>query len=172
MENVKFKKLLFNVAFCTMACDGDIDKKEVEEMKLMDKNTSFFNGVDLSEELISLIERLERVGANVIEDLFKELRSENLNPVQELLVLEVALRISNADGRHDDNEVKFLRHLRAKLKLDNRTIVARFGELSILSTGGYTDDVVTAKQDTSFAKSVKLPELPELKDFVLKSWGK
>jgi len=26
-----------------MACDGHIDKKEIEEMKDMDKNTSFFD---------------------------------------------------------------------------------------------------------------------------------
>jgi len=58
MEKVEFKKLLFNVAFCTMACDGHIDKKEIEEMKVMDKTTSFFNDVDLSEELIFLIQRL------------------------------------------------------------------------------------------------------------------
>ncbi|MDF1690398.1 MAG: tellurite resistance TerB family protein [Cycloclasticus sp.] len=170
MEKVEFKKLLFNVAFCTMACDGHIDKKEIEEMKVMDKTTSFFNDVDLSEELIFLIQRLESVGAKVIEELFKVLRSEKLNPVQELLVLEVALRIANADGRHDDNEIKFLKHLRAKLEIHDKTIIDRFGDIDVLNTSSYTNNVLTAKQDASFAKSVTLPELPDLKDFVLKNW--
>ncbi len=172
MEKVEFKTLLFRVAFCTMACDGHIDKKEIEEMKAMGKSTSFFNDVNLSEELLSLIQRLESVGAKVIVDLFKVLRSENLNPVQELLVLEVALRIAIADGRHDDNEIKFLRHLRAKLEIDDKTIVDRFGDLDILSTSGYTNYVLTAKQDASYAKSVTFPELPDLKEFVLKNWDR
>jgi len=42
MDKIEFKKLLFKVAFCTMACDGHIDKREIEEMKIMDKKTSFF----------------------------------------------------------------------------------------------------------------------------------
>lgn len=172
MEKVEFKTLLFRVAFCTMACDGHIDKKEIEEMKAMGKSTSFFNDVNLSEELLSLIQGLESVGAKVIVDLFKVLRSENLNPVQELLVLEVALRIAIADGRHDDNEIKFLRHLRAKLEIDDKTIVDRFGDLDILSTSGYTNYVLTAKQDASYAKSVTFPELPDLKEFVLKNWDR
>ena len=47
MEKIEFKKLLFKIAFCTMGCDGDIDTLEIEEMKNIDKSTSFFNDVDL-----------------------------------------------------------------------------------------------------------------------------
>ena len=63
MDKVEFKKLLFKVAFCTMACDGHIHKREIEEMKAMDKNTSFFDGVDLSGELSDLIDELGLKGA-------------------------------------------------------------------------------------------------------------
>ena len=37
MDKLEFKKLLFEVAFCTMACDGDIDKREIEEKLLNGK---------------------------------------------------------------------------------------------------------------------------------------
>ena len=50
MEKNEFKKLLFKVAFCTMVCDGHIDESEIDEMKMMDKNTSFFHNLDLYEE--------------------------------------------------------------------------------------------------------------------------
>ena len=55
MEKNEFKKLLFKVAFCSMACDGHIDEREIDEMKMMDKNTSFFHDIDLSEELSELV---------------------------------------------------------------------------------------------------------------------
>ena len=62
MDKIEFKKLLFKVAFCTMACDGHIDKREIEEMKIMDKKTSFFEAIDLSEELKQLIKDLDKKG--------------------------------------------------------------------------------------------------------------
>ena len=75
MEKNEFKKLLFKVAFCSMACDGHIDEREIDEMKMMDKNTSFFHDIDLSEELSELISELGKKGAQIINDLFKTLKN-------------------------------------------------------------------------------------------------
>jgi hypothetical protein len=162
MEKNEFKKILFKVAFCTMACDGNIDDREVEELKLMIKQTSFFEAIDLSEELEQLIKDLKYKGTKVIEELFSILKQTNLNPIQELLVLEVALRIINADEKHDENEVKFIHLLRSKLQLHDETINDRFGELDILYTNEYSRNIVAGKTEIEFAESVKLPEMSEL----------
>lgn len=53
----EFKKILFRTAFCSMACDGTIDDLEINEMKNIDKNTSYFNEIDLSNELDHLIKK-------------------------------------------------------------------------------------------------------------------
>ena len=132
MEKNEFKKLLFKVAFCSMACDGHIDEREIDEMKVMDKNTSFFHDIDLSEELSELQSELGKKGTRVIGDLFKTLKVSILNPIQELIVLEVALRIINADHKHDENELKFIHLLRAQLKLHDEEIVSRFGKIGIV----------------------------------------
>ena len=168
MEKDKFKKILFKVAFCTMACDGHIDKREIEELKIMDKKTSFFEAVDLSEELKQLIKDLDKKGTKVIEELFVCLRETKLNPVQELLVLEVALRIINADAKHDENEVKFIHLLRSKLELHDETINDRFGELDILYTNEYSRNIVAGKSEIEFAENVKLPEMSEFIQIDLK----
>lgn len=162
MDKNEFKKILFKVAFCTMACDGHIDDREVEELKLMDKNTSFFEAVDLSDELEQLINDLKNKGTKVIEELFVCLRETKLNPIQELLVLEVALRIINADNKHDENEIKFIHLLRSKLELHDETINDRFGELDILYTNEYSRNIVAGKTEIEFAESIKLPEMSEL----------
>lgn len=83
-----------------MACDGHIDKQEVEEIKKMNKNTTYFGDIDLSEELDILLRNLAKHGKKVVNDLF-----------QELLLLEVALRIIHADEKNDENEIKFLKLL-------------------------------------------------------------
>jgi hypothetical protein len=162
MEKDKFKKILFKVAFCTMACDGHIDKREIDELQIMDKKTSFFEAIDLSEELKQLIKDLDKKGTKVIEELFVCLRETKLNPIQELLVLEVALRIINADNKHDENEVKFIHLLRSKLELHDEIINDRFGELDILYTNEYSKNIVAGKTEIEFAESVKLPEMSEL----------
>ena len=48
-----FKKILFKTAFCSMACDGKIDDLEIKEMKLIDKNTSYFSKIDLRKNWMS-----------------------------------------------------------------------------------------------------------------------
>jgi len=168
MEKTEFKKLLFKVAFCTMACDGHIHKMEIEELKIMDKKTSFFEAIDLSDELSQLIDDFKSKGTKVIEELFISLRETKLNPIQELIVLEVALRIINADEKHDENEIKFIHLLRSKLELHDETINDRFGELDILYTNEYSRNIVVGKSDHEFAEHVKLPELTDLIEIDLK----
>ena len=58
MQTEDFKKLLFKTAFCVMACDGNIDESEIEEMKKIDSTTTYFNDIDLSIELDKLISDL------------------------------------------------------------------------------------------------------------------
>ena len=168
MDKSKFKKILFKVAFCAMACDGDIDPREIEELKLMDKNTTYFADIDLSDELEDLVADFKNKGAKVIEELFELLRNTKLNPIQELLVLEVALRIVNADERIDENEVKFVNFLRSKLDLHDEVIIDRFGELDILYTNEYSKNINIKGKEEDFTKSIHLPELEELKEINLK----
>lgn len=164
MEKNEFKKLLFKVAFCTMVCDGHIDESEIDEMKMMDKNTTFFHDIDLSEELSELISELGKKGTQVINDVFKTLKDSILNPIQELIILEVALRIINADDKHDENEIKFIHFLRAQLKLHDEEIVGRFGEIDILHTSSYIKNVAKGQNNTDFTKNLRLPKINEIKE--------
>lgn len=167
MDKTEFKKLLFKVAFCTMACDGHIDNREIEEMRIMDKKTSFFAAIDLSNELTQLIKEIDKKGTKVIEELFAILKNCDLNTIQELLILEVALRIIIADKKHDENEIKFIHLLRAKLKVHDETINDRFGEVDILYTNEYSRNIQIGKTDNEFIESIKLPEFSDLKEIDL-----
>ena len=159
MEKEIFKKILFKVAFCAMACDGYIDDLEIKELHLIDKRTSYFASIDLSKELEQLISDFKSKGTQVIEELFEHLRETKLNAIQELLILEVALRIVNADDKHDENEIKFINLLRSKLELHDETINDRFGELSILRTNEYSRNITIGKIEKKNIKTMKIPEL-------------
>jgi len=157
MDKTEFKKLLFKVAFCTMACDGQIHEKEVEELKIMDTNTSFFEAIDLSDELSSLLEALNSKGTKVLEELFENVSKSELNTIQELIILEVALRIINADEKIDDNEIKFIKILRSKLKVHNETIIDRFGHVSFLHDVDYSQNIKLDSSITNLITDIEIP---------------
>lgn len=161
--DTKFKKILFKTAFCCMACDGHIDEQEVEEIKKMNKNTTYFGDVDLSEELDLLLKDLAKHGKKVVNDLFQELRDTKLNPVQELLLLEVAFRIIHANVKIDENEIKFLRLLRGKLEVFDEIIIDRFGKSNLLFDKSYKNDIKLT--EIEYVDKLELPKFSELTDF-------
>lgn len=104
----------------------------------------------------------------MISELFETLRKVKLNIVQELLILEVAMRIISADDRHEKNEIKFLKLLRSKLDIDTEIILDRFGNIPYLNNMNYKKLNANREEHLSFINSVNLPELSQIKDIKLK----
>jgi hypothetical protein len=55
-----------------------------------------------------------------------------LNPVEEMLILEIVLRLVYADTKIDEKEIKFIEDVRSCLGLDDEMIIQRFGEIDFL----------------------------------------
>jgi len=139
METKDFKKLLFKTAFCVMACDGNIDDMEIQEMKKIDSNTTYFSDTDLTEELNNLINGLQDKNTKIVKGLFDSLRENKLTITQELLILEITMRIISADKIIDENEVRFLNLIRSKLDLGDKIIHERFGKIPYLKNHNYDE---------------------------------
>ena len=88
--------------------------------------------------------------------------------VQELLIVEVALRIINADNKVDENEIKFLNFLRSKLDVANETLIDRFGSIPSLVNMNY-DKLKPMDLQEQFIKSMLFPETAILKEIDLKN---
>ena len=159
MDKIHFKKLLFNVAFCAMACDGHIDEREIKEIKFMDKHTSYFEDIDLSSDLNILLEELKERGKRVLDELFEKLEKSDLNTIRELLILEVALRIVNADNKLEENEINYIKMVRSKLKLHDEIIRDRFGVIDYLVNTDYSRNINTGLPDFSKIENVHFQEL-------------
>ena len=56
MELSKFKELLLKVAVCAIACDDDIDEREIKALHEIEKNSPYFSALDLSETLDKALE--------------------------------------------------------------------------------------------------------------------
>ena len=161
MEIKDFKKLLFKTAFCVMACDGSIDDLEIQEMRKIDSSTTYFSDIDLSDELDELINELHNKNIKIVKNLFDSLRENTLTISQELLILEVTMRIINADDIIDDNEVRFLKLIRSKLDVGDQIIHNRFGKIPYLKNLNY-EDIELIQSD--FVKEIEVTEIKKRRD--------
>lgn len=165
LERPDFQRLLFRTAFCLMACDGHIDDREVNEIKLMNNSSAYFRGIDLSGELEELFADLKEKGKHIVDELFNSLAELDLSTVQELLILEVSFRLVHADEKVDENEIKFLRFLRSKLKVHDEVIRDRFGVIEYLFDKDYSQEIIKQDVKDDFLEHITLPDFKEFGTF-------
>lgn len=132
MDITDFKILLFEVACCAVACDHNIDEREIRELQYIDKSTVYFEDIDLSKQLDSFLANFNGNETEIIDELEKKISNASLSPVEELLVMEITLRLIYADTKIDEKEIGFLKSVRMALSLTDKMIRDRFGAIDIL----------------------------------------
>ena len=78
MEALQFNKLLLKTAFSCMACDGDIDKREVKLIKKLQKENKTFGEIDINAELDTLLLDINKNGQQFLKNSLNELKSSEL----------------------------------------------------------------------------------------------
>ncbi|CAA9202875.1 hypothetical protein FLA105534_04294 [Flavobacterium bizetiae] len=109
-----------------MACDGDIANEEIKEIKNIVANEIYFMGYDFEEQLKITIKNIKVNVKNAINQYLQEIATNGLNEHQEILLIEVLLRIILADEKVEESEIKFLQMVKAKLKIDEQTLTVKF----------------------------------------------
>ena len=144
MEKTSFKKLLFDIACSAVTCDGKIDAREVDELKYIDKSTTYFEDIDLSKRLERFINDYKSEPSQTIEGILENLSRSTLTPVEEMLVIEIVLRLIYSDTKIDNLEIEFIKKVRAFLKIADNLIIQRFGEIEFLVKS--KDKIVKVKE--------------------------
>lgn len=109
-----------------MACDGDIAESEIEEIKSIVTNEIYFMGYAFEEPLKQTIDTIKENGKNAINQYLQEIEPNELNENQKILLIEVLLRIIEADKDVQQVELKFLQMVKIRLKLDEQTLIVKF----------------------------------------------
>ena len=112
METLHFNKLLLKTAFSCMACDGDIDKREVKLIKQLQKERKTFGEIDINAELDTLLLAINKDGQQFLKDYFNELTTTELTEANELKLIEVAIDTIKADDKVEYSEIKFFKVIR------------------------------------------------------------
>jgi len=125
MDTINLDKLLLKTAFSCMACDGDIDKREVKLIKQLHQENRTFGVVDINEELDKLLASINENGQEFLRGYFKELIAYDLTEADELKIIEIAIATIKADDKIEYSEVKFFKVIRSKLNIKNEPILAK-----------------------------------------------
>jgi uncharacterized tellurite resistance protein B-like protein len=163
MEQLIFDKLLLKTAFSCMACDGDIDKREIILIKTMHQNKKLFGDIDINLELDNLLLEINRDGHQFLKSFFSELTSSSLSEQNELKLIEVAIETIKADEKIEYSEVKFFKVIRNNLKIKNDVILnvhpdfAEYLEQDIIS-----ESYLSRLQDDFFDTNI-LPQFDIIK---------
>lgn len=132
MEREPFQRLLLETAICTMSCDGEIHNNEIAEVNQIIEYAPYFTGADFKQAATDYIQSIQNDGSKIISDYLVKLGETELDFTQELLLLEIVIRIINADQRVDENEITFVKIVRSKLKVYDQIIRERFGDVPYL----------------------------------------
>ncbi|MCW5932251.1 MAG: TerB family tellurite resistance protein [Bacteroidetes bacterium] len=126
MEAINFEQLLLKTAFCCMAADGNIDKREVSTIETLCEKSELFNDFNFQEAINHLVNEINTNGKQFIQDYFDLLSHSKLSEQEELSLIEFALKTIYADEEVEYSEVKFFKNIRHRLSLSDERIIETF----------------------------------------------
>ena len=129
MVRISFDRLLLKTAFCCMASDGIIAKKEVVLIKKLCERSPVFKNFDFKKEINALVSRLNANGKDFINYYFSLLKDADLTDDEELALLEFAIETIKADESIEYTEIKFFKAIRHNLKVPNELILAKYNDI-------------------------------------------
>jgi hypothetical protein len=155
-----------------MACDGDIDKRELILIKQLHQESKIFGEIDINSELDTLLLAINHDGHKFLKNYFIELTTSELSEANELKLVEVAIDTIKADDKVEYSEIKFFKVIRSKLKIDNEPILEKhpdfeeYLEQDIISES-YLSRLQNDFFDTHITNEFKL--ISEIDDDILNS---
>jgi len=164
MENKsKFSNLLFDIACSAMACDYDIDEREEREIIYISNSTTYFEGIDISENIEKFKEKFNENPEETIADSIRKLKTIELDFVKELLVLEIVLRIIYADTKIDPHEIEFVKKIRGMMTVSDNIIKERFGKIDFL----FNQEFIISEKDGIVKEKLSPNEMLNIENMYL-----
>jgi len=158
METISFDKLLLKTAFCCMASDGNIDKREIALIKSMCEKSPLFKDFNFQEEINSLVSKINTRGKEFITYYFDLLGKSTLTQQEELTLIDFAIQTIKADEQIEYSEIKFFKNIRYRLKVSDNSILKVFPDIEQF----LEEDIVTESFLDKITKQyLEVAELPQ-----------
>lgn len=123
------QELYLKTMFCCMACDGDIAQEEIEMVKTIAMETQMFKGLDIERILNEYVTSVNKNGVVFLRKYLKELVSQDLTVDEELKIVELSIKMIEADNRIEYSEVKFFKKIRFRLSISDEQIISQHPDI-------------------------------------------
>lgn len=158
MNTIIFDKLLIKTAFCCMASDGNIDKREIELIQSLYQESDLFKELDFQEVLNQLVGEINKSGKMFIQDYFDLLSKSDLTEKEELSLIELAIKTIYADEQVEYSEIKFFKNIRHRLEVNDERILEVFPDIEMF----LEEDIITESILDKITKQyLDIAELPQ-----------
>lgn len=129
MKSKDFQALLLRAAVVAMAVDGEVAEAEKQELARVANSTAYFLGFDHAALLPDLLADGLNTVDGAVAGLVEAVAQAQLNDQQESVLLDVLLRVIEADEVVLPAERELLRALRPVLHLPDALLLGRFPRL-------------------------------------------
>jgi uncharacterized tellurite resistance protein B-like protein len=158
MDIEDFQRTLLVHALHVIACDGEIDSREVEEIRRLTATTPHFSEIDTEQELTVALKHLRENGAVVIDEALTRLSSAVVTHRQSLKLLEVLLQVVHADDLVHEAERAYLQRTREALGLDVGEVAEQFTQYFSIFVRGSGSNF---QEEKCFQLPASLPDASE-----------
>lgn len=129
MEKDTLDKFLLKTAFCCLACDGNIDDREVDLLKSVFSVNPVYADSNFNEKLNSYITKYNEKGKEFFTFYFDLLNQYQFTEQEELMIIDIAIKTIRADEQIQYAEIKFFKSIRSKLKVSDDVILSAYPDI-------------------------------------------
>lgn len=162
MDTITFDKLLLKTAFCCMASDGNIDKREIAMLQSLCQNSDLFKDFDFQEEINKLVSRINTDGKQFIKHYFDLLNTSNLTEKEELTLIDFAIKTIYADEQVEYSEIKFFKNIRHRLKISDENILSVYPDIEQFLEEDIVTESFLDKITNQYLDTAELPQFSEI----------
>jgi uncharacterized tellurite resistance protein B-like protein len=144
-------ELYLLTAFVCSACDGEIANEEVDLIKTLCGNTELFNGIDVENKLNEYVAKINQDGIKFIKGFLNDLSNSELPDDVQLNIVEIAIKMIEADNQILYSEVKFFKKLRANLTVSDEKILTKMPDKEDYLLPDIRNDEFEFSLDNNFA---------------------
>jgi uncharacterized tellurite resistance protein B-like protein len=157
MNTISFDKLLLTTAFCCMASDGHIDKREIALLKAMCEKSPLFQDFSFEEEINLMVNEINLQGKEFIKCYFDLLDKSELTKIEELTLIDFAIQIIKADEHVEYSEIKFFKNIRHRLEVNDATILEAYPDIESFLEPDIGTDTSLEKITHDYLESANMP---------------
>lgn len=122
--NESIDNLLFLTSFCCMACDGEIAKEELIQLKTFSDQEHLFKSINIDEEYKKCLVLLKQLGNDFVKSYLQFIAEIELTENEKLKLLEVAAKTILADNKVEYSEIRFFKKIFYKLNIDESVVLS------------------------------------------------